>query len=85
MSHGGKEGLAPERVKVYPEISLEEEFTRQAQLIAERVAKPLGIAEQDVLALLPSGFPKRPESFNDENSVPVIIPKFLFPGYKVPS
>ncbi|MBI4091883.1 MAG: hypothetical protein HY427_01615 [Candidatus Levybacteria bacterium] len=83
--HGGKEGLAPERVRVYPEISLEEEFARQSSLIIARFAKHLGISELDVRALLPSAFPGKPESFNGEEIVPVIIPKFLLPGYKVPS
>lgn len=66
----------PERPKVYPEISLEEELARQSGLIIARNVKPLGISEQDARALLPSEFPERPRSFNDENSVPVIVPKF---------
>ena len=71
----------PERVKVYPEISLDEELIRQTRIIIERVAIPLGISSQD--AILPSSFPERPEFFNDENSVPVIVPKFLFPWGRV--
>lgn len=71
--------LTHERVKVYPEISLEEEFVRQRPLVITRVAAPLGFSESDASLLLPTRFPERPQSFNDDNSVPVIVPKFSFP------
>lgn len=66
-----------ESPKVYPEISLEEEFERQRQIVIERVIKPLNMNEASSLSQLPSSFPERLISYDGLSlSVPLIPPKF---------
>lgn len=63
----------PETVKIYPEISLEEEWNRQAQNLARLFAKELKFKTfEEYIATLPK-FEPQPKSFEGRLDTPVLV------------
>lgn len=61
-----------ESQKVYPEISLDAEYERQAKILAQHFAKKLNMTEEEYIATLPL-FPKKPASYDSlDLTVPLI-------------
>lgn len=68
-----------ETIKVYPEISLEEEWQRQAQgLIKLGFYSELGLTEEKYLESLPK-FTPQPESFKGRLNTPVLVETRISP------
>lgn len=69
----------PEAAKIYPEISLEEEWHRQVQgLVKLGFHTELGLTEEKYLESLPK-FTPQPESFKGRLDTPVLVEKRISP------
>ena len=64
--------------KIYPEISLEKEWGRQAQILAGYFAQELNLTSEQYIATLPQ-FEPQPENWNGRLDTPVIIETRISP------
>src|SRR3990172_386054 len=65
-------------IKVYPEIPLDEEWTRQADILTALFAQSLGISKDDYRLSLP-GFPLMAEEETGRFDIPLIVEARLQP------
>lgn len=76
---GNPEGRSAEAVKIYPEISFEQEWDRQAQNLARLFAKELKFnTPEEYIATLPK-FKPQPENFKGRLDTPVLIETRITP------
>ena len=61
-----------ETIKIYPEISLEEEWNRQSQNLAALFVKELGLTNEQYIASLPK-FELQPKEYKGRLDIPVIV------------
>lgn len=65
--------ISPEPIKIYPEIALEQEWTRQAQKLASLFAKELNFSTHEEYMITLPRFDLQPKEYKGRLDIPVIV------------